>query len=135
MLRPCRTWAAPARRGQVVGAGRMAKSIAAFTPDMMSEPVDSWHSRLPCDFFYFQGRDASQQATQQVGPGDDAPLRTPHQDQIVVDNVVLRPLLRNLQVSDDLAESRPHVPNHDRPVPPRALILAGVIEQRVAQKM
>src|ERR1700730_7268232 len=98
-------------------------------------PVGLWHCRLLCGVLCFQDRNASQQATQQVGSGDDAPLRAPHQDQIVVDDIVLGPLLHDLQAPDDLAEPRLHIPHDDRPVPARALILIGLIEQRVAQKM
>jgi hypothetical protein len=58
-------------------------------------------------------RNATQEATQQVGSGDDAPLRTPHQDQIVVDNVVVRPFLHNLQAPNDVAEPRLHIPYDD----------------------
>jgi hypothetical protein len=80
-------------------------------------------------------RNSSQQATQQVGSGDDAPLRAPDQDQIVVDNIVVRPLLHNLQAPNDVAEPRLHIPYDDRPVPARAVVLVGLIEQRVTQEM
>jgi hypothetical protein len=90
---------------------------------------------LLCGISRFQRRNASQQATQQIGSGDDALLRAPDQDQIVVDNIVIRPLLHNLQAPNDVAEPRLHIPHHDRPVPARALLLVGPIEQRVTQEM
>jgi hypothetical protein len=90
-----------------------------------------WHSRSLCGVSCFHGRNASQQATQQVRSGDDAPLRAPDQDQIVVDNIVVRPLLQNLQASNDVAEPRLHISYDDRPVLARALDLVGVFEQRV----
>src|ERR1700730_3050560 len=125
------TRAAPACARQAEGAagrgGEVNRRVHAGHQPTMSEPVASWHSGLPRGVYWFQDCDASQQATQQVGSGDDAPLRAPDQDQIVVDDVVLWPLRHNLQASDDLAEPRPHIPNDDRPVPPAALILAGLI--------
>jgi transposase InsO family protein len=62
-------------------------------------------------------RNSSQQATQQVGSGDDAPLRAPDQDQIVVDNIVVRPLLHNPQASNDVAEPRLHISYDARVLP------------------
>ncbi len=88
-----------------------------------------------CGVSRFYVRNASQQATQQVGPSDYAPLRTPDQDQIVIDNIVVRPLLHNLQVSNDVAQPRLHIPYDDRPVPARAPILVELIEQRVTQEV
>ena len=64
-------------------------------------------------------------------PVSDAPLRAPNQDQIVVDNIIVRQLLHNLQAPNDVAEPRLHIPYDDRPVPARALNLVGVFEQRV----
>jgi hypothetical protein len=39
--------------------------------------VDLWYSRLLCGVSFFHGRNASQQAAQQIGTGDDTPLRAP----------------------------------------------------------
>src|SRR5262249_16191213 len=77
----------------------------------------------PCGVSRFYVRNASQQATQQVGSSDDAPLRAPDQDQIVIDNVVVGPLRHNLQASNDVAHPRVHIPYAHRPVqhPPRSL--------------
>ena len=95
---------------------------------------DLWCSRLLCGVSCFQIRNSSQQATQQVGSGDDAPLGTPDEDQVVVDNIVVRPLLHNLQAPNDVAKLRVHIPHDDRPVPARALVLVELIEQRVRRK-
>jgi hypothetical protein len=60
-----------------------------------NRPGDLLHSRLLYGASRFDGRYASQEAAQQVGSGDNAPLRAPDQDQIVVDDIVVRPLRRN----------------------------------------
>jgi hypothetical protein len=44
----------------------------------------------------FHRRDAPQQTTQQVGAGDDPLLCAPHQDHVVVDDIVAGPLRRHL---------------------------------------
>jgi hypothetical protein len=87
-----------------------SRALIGARPGTLSESGFLWHCRLLYGVLCFQDRNASQQATQQVGSGDDAPLRTPHQDQIVVDDIVLGPLLHNLQAPDDLAEPRLDIP-------------------------
>jgi hypothetical protein len=86
-------------------------------------------------FVVFQARNASQQATEQVRSGNDAPLRAPDENQIIVDNIVVRVLRHNPQTTNDVAEPRLHIPYYDRPVPACSLNGFGLIEQRVAQEM
>src|SRR5262245_47723668 len=89
----------------------------------------------PCGGCRLYVRNASQQATQEVGSSDDALLRAPDQDQIVIDNIVVGPLRHNLQASNDVAQPRLHIPYDDRPVPAPAPILVELLEQRVTQEM
>ena len=74
-------------------------------------------------------------ATQQVRSGNNAPLRAPDQDQIVVDDIVVRPLRHHFQMPNDIAEPRLHIPLDQRPMPTYTLNLTGLSEQSVTQEM
>ena len=92
-------------------------------------------ARLRCSASCFYRCNAPQQAAQQVRPSDDASLRAPDQDQIVVDNIIVRALLHDFQVPDNLAKSRPHLTYNERPVPTRALRFLRLFEQGIPQEM
>ncbi len=62
-------------------------------------------------------------------------MRAPDENQIVVDNIVVRVLLDNPQAPNDVAEPRLHISDDDRPVPACTLNRFGLIEQRVTQEM
>src|SRR5262249_10961709 len=89
----------------------------------------------PCGGSRLYSPNPSQQAPQAVGSSDEALLRAPAQDQIVIDNTVAGPLRHNLQPSNDVAQPRLHIPYDDRPVPAPAPILVELLEQRVTQEM
>jgi hypothetical protein len=65
----------------------------------------------------FPGGDSTQEPPQEIGAGDDALLLSPHQDQVVVDDIIFSMLWLQLHEPDNVAQSRAHVGDDDRAMP------------------
>jgi hypothetical protein len=89
-------------------ACRSASARSVERPDgaaRASIPVSPASNRSPgvLGGFGLYGSDAAQQTTEKVGARNDPLLRTPDQDQIMLDHVVLRSFRYNLHATDDVA--------------------------------
>ena len=89
----------------------------------ISTPVD-----FPCG-------DSAQEPSQEIGAGDDAPLLSPHEDQIVVDDIIFGMPRFHFHEPDNVAQSRAHVRDDDRAMPIRLRTDRHFIEEDIAQKM
>ena len=65
----------------------------------------------------FHGSDTAQQAAKKIRAGDDPFSRTPKQDEIILDQIIIGMFLHDFHASDYVAEPGVHVPDDDRPVP------------------
>ena len=79
--------------------------------------------------------DSTQEPSQKIGAGDDALLRSPHQDQIVVDDIIFRMFWLHLHESNNVTQSRAHAGDDDRAMPIGLRTDRDFVEEDIAQKM
>ena len=84
---------------------------------------------------FLNGCDAPKEAPQEIRPGDDPTLLTPHEDHVVVNNIIARPLRCDGHATDYLAKPGLHIPYNNWPVPIRVRAALQLVEQRIAQKI
>ena len=87
------------------------------------------------NWFHFSRADTAQEPPQEIGSSDYAFLRSPYQDQVVVDDIVFGMFGLNLHTPDHFAQRRAHVRYNDRAMPVGLQIYKYFIEERVAQKV
>jgi hypothetical protein len=78
---------------------------------------------------------SAQQPPEKIRPGDDASLYPPHQDQVVIDDIILGMFRLYLHPADHFAKGRAHIGHNDRAVPMDLRIDGRLIKQRITQKM